>query len=118
WALVDLAAMRAEIPIVPIPTFFSNQQVEHILTEACADVLIGDWPDMFEFVDHISLFETLPVYRLYPSESVSRLPGTIKITFTSGSTGNPKGVCLSEDNLFDVTHSLASALNVAVSRHL
>lgn len=22
WALIDLAAMRAEIPIVPIPTFF------------------------------------------------------------------------------------------------
>ncbi len=31
WALVDLAAMYANVVVVPVPTFFSPPQVEHIL---------------------------------------------------------------------------------------
>lgn len=118
WALVDLAAMRAEIPIVPIPTFFSNDQLEHIIAESGVDLLVGEWPEMFELDDQISQIDTLPVYRLYTSGSTTRLPGTIKITFTSGSTGTPKGVCLSEENLYRVSNSLISVLNVDAKRHL
>lgn len=118
WALIDLAAMRAEIPIVPIPTFFSNKQIEHIISESGVDLLIGEWPEMFELEDQVSQIEALPVYRLYTARTTSRLPNTIKITFTSGSTGTPKGVCLSEENLFRVSSSLISALSVDVKRHL
>lgn len=35
---------------------------------------------------------------------------TVKITFTSGSTGNPKGVCLSQNQIENVVFSLAEKL--------
>ena len=43
WAIVDLAAMAADIVVVPIPTFFSDAQVEHTLEQSRVDALVGDW---------------------------------------------------------------------------
>ncbi len=31
WAIIDLAALLAQIPIIPIPMFFTEQQARHIL---------------------------------------------------------------------------------------
>jgi len=45
-------------------------------------------------------------------------PGTAKITFTSGSTADPKGVCLSNDNQYQVSQSLLSVLKMENVRHL
>ncbi len=45
-------------------------------------------------------------------------PDTAKLTFTSGSTGNPKGVCLSAAQCWQVAESLAGAVHVAAPRHL
>jgi long-subunit acyl-CoA synthetase (AMP-forming) len=44
--------------------------------------------------------------------------GTSKITFTSGSTGAPKGVCLSSENCLNVATSLAQATGIEAPRHL
>lgn len=41
--------------------------------------------------------------------------GTAKITFTSGSTGHPKGVCLSQAHLDKTSHTLASQLVLAAN---
>ncbi|MBO0200764.1 AMP-binding protein, partial [Vibrio alginolyticus] len=49
---------------------------------------------------------------------VAYLPETGKITFTSGSTGQPKGVCLSNDHLCLVAKSLADAVNSTAHSHL
>ncbi|NIY82620.1 AMP-binding protein [Vibrio hepatarius] len=118
WAIVDLAAMMVETPLVPIPTFFSNQQIEHVLTSTGADILVGDWNDQFDRQDSVCHLEGLPAYRIYTEPCGALLEGTVKVTFTSGSTGTPKGVCLSEDNLFRVSSSLVAALDVDVARHL
>jgi long-chain acyl-CoA synthetase len=46
-------------------------------------------------------------------------PGTVKITFTSGSTGAPKGVCLGAKALRRVTGGLVEALApLGITRHL
>ena len=65
WAIVDLAAMMVETPLVPIPTFFSNQQIEHVLTSTGADILVGDWNDQFDRQDSVCHLEGLPAYRIY-----------------------------------------------------
>lgn len=121
WLVVDLAAMKANVVLVPVPTFFSDQQVEHTLAKANIELLVGDWQldqqgDQLEPVARVS---ALPIYRhsVAMSES-SVLPTTVKITFTSGSTGSPKGVCLSQENLDLVAHALAESMTSEGQSHL
>ena len=46
-------------------------------------------------------------------------PGTAKITFTSGTTGTPRGVCLDDAHQWLVAESIVAALrDVAIERHL
>ncbi len=44
--------------------------------------------------------------------------GTQKITFTSGTTGAPKGVCLSAEQQLTLAQSLASVIGLDAPRHL
>ena len=53
-----------------------------------------------------------------PDAAGSVPPGTRKITYTSGTTGNPKGVCLSAANQLNVARSLIEATGLTAPRHL
>ncbi|MCD8497063.1 MAG: AMP-binding protein [Alphaproteobacteria bacterium] len=78
WVLWDLAALMAGIPSVPLPPFFTQEQVFHSLLSAG--------------VSHILSSEGL---RTAGERNSKALPKeTAKVTFTSGTTGSPKGVCL------------------------
>ena len=124
WAIIDLACLLAKIAIVPVPLFFTQQQVTHILSSANIDLLIGDWPEHHQ--QQQSMLSGMPVIVVTP-QSIETSPlnetilnKTAKITFTSGSTGQPKGVCLSQLHLQQVTQTLADTLSESTlpSRHL
>ncbi|WP_427982632.1 AMP-binding protein [Agarivorans sp.] len=117
WLVVDLAAMVADVVVVPIPTFFTQSQVEHSLEQSGADTLIGDW---IESADQllVGYIANLAVYRRAKAKPVPLLAGTSKITFTSGSTGQPKGVCLSQQHLSTVASSLATTVTGLARKHL
>ncbi|MHC6530032.1 AMP-binding protein [Vibrio proteolyticus] len=115
WVVVDLAAMQAGIAIVPVPTFFSDTQTQHTLLASGADLLIGDWPGQGDEIEELS---HLSVRRNPFAVHAERLAGTSKITFTSGSTGAPKGVCLSNTNLTNVTTALAAKMDAHHKTHL
>ncbi|MFH0258209.1 AMP-binding protein [Vibrio rumoiensis] len=114
WMIIDLACLYENICMVPVPTFFSASQVQHVLDQSGADVLIGDWPSE----GNGGAIEGLKVSTRASSHHNQRLAGTFKITFTSGSTGTPKGVCLSVENLSKVTQSLADSVQVGSSKHM
>lgn len=106
WVLTDLAVMKLERVLVPVPLFFSDQQRQHLLAASGIDTLITVSDDQ------------LTIIRL-PSGYPELHADTAKITFTSGTTGTPKGVCLSSDNQLRVAQSLVERLSgLGLSRHL
>lgn len=123
WVVNDLAALSAGLVHVPLPGFFTSAQRQSVLQAAAAD-LVGvsahsyaahEWAGFS--LHHVSE-DGWHWLRRVRQDSVAQ-PLTRKITFTSGSTGSPKGVCLSESGMLQVTHGVAQATApLGLRRHL
>lgn len=119
WALIDLATLAAGLRAVPLPPFFSPAQLAHAIRSGAVDLLIADARlplaafgirDTFA-LEHLPAGCGLVAARL-PASDAARAAihtGTQKITYTSGTTGEPKGVCLALDAMEQVAASLAEA---------
>ena len=120
WALIDLACAMAGIVVIPVPHFFSPQQQAWLLESSGADALISPSHPGWLASEPVSLsFGMLPLWRRTPAQLPPLPAGTAKITYTSGSTGQPKGVCLSLEQMMAVCGSLAARVAPArVEKHL
>lgn len=123
WAIGDLALHHLGRLNVPLPTSFSDAQQRHVLTDAGVDTVLTDRPE--------EVAQRWPEFRVAGCSPASGLqllrrsiepaapPGVTKITYTSGSTGEPKGVCLTDATISCVSRSLAQiAQTIGVRRHL
>ncbi|ACS87696.1 AMP-binding protein [Musicola paradisiaca] len=115
WALIDLACLKAGIVLIPMPLFFSAEQQEWVLESSGADALIGParpgWCP--------TPIGSLPLYRRTPQRRPALPDGTAKITYTSGTTGQPKGVCLSLRGMERTSEALAEQVSsLGLTRHL
>ena len=118
WIVVDLAAMRAGVVHVPLPSFFTDVQRDFALRAAGADAVVEPLP-RGQAADKTLLVAGTPLALNRRIAPVPELPpGTRKITFTSGTTATPKGVCLGEAAL-TVAEGLVQALApLQIRRHL
>jgi long-chain acyl-CoA synthetase len=126
WALADLALHVGGWPSVPLPSAFTDGLKRHALDDAGVDTLLTDDP-----VGSLGWLPDWTVDGTSPASGLHRLrrhaaprrpelpPGTGKITYTSGSTARPKGVCLDGRTLESVAGSVVDAtIDLPIARHL
>jgi long-subunit acyl-CoA synthetase (AMP-forming) len=117
WIEVDLGAQIAGTVLVPLPPYFTREQIAHALADSGADALLAE--------PHVNAVRELDACMLEPiaetgcglawcrvreAAGAEMPPGTAKITYTSGTTGRPKGVCLTQNGMDAVAESLRLAV--------
>jgi long-subunit acyl-CoA synthetase (AMP-forming) len=114
WVTIDLAAQKAGVVLVPLAGFFSAAQLAHAVVASGMDALFGRLPSF------IPAGELEGFAWSRRAATAPALPAaTAKLTFTSGTTGAPKGVPLTAAAQWAVARSLADALRpLGIRRHL
>jgi long-subunit acyl-CoA synthetase (AMP-forming) len=108
WCVADLALLEAGVPSLPLPAFFTPAQTTHALEHSGAQAILRA-ADLHDFS-----ISVLP-----PTAAVALPAGTAKISYTSGSTGEPKGICLAAPHLLAVAQAVVDSVGtVYVGKHL
>ena len=123
FVALDEAAAQLGLVHVPLPQFFSEAQMHHALQAAGVDTLLlgapaaAAWPVLNRRPVDVAGESLLRVQ--LPAVPAAMPAGTVKITFTSGTTGAPKGVCLGADALQRVARGVVAAMApLRIERHL
>ena len=122
WLVVDLATQVLGLTLVPLPLFFTPEQWGHVIAASgmgalfCADPAQGAALGFERAIDGggvLSLCETARAF------APVRLDDVQKLTFTSGTTSAPKGVCLSTAQQWEVAGALREGVaSLGLERHL
>ncbi|MEV4777876.1 AMP-binding protein [Burkholderia sp. LMU1-1-1.1] len=130
WLAVDLATQQLGLTLVPLPLFFTPAQWGHVLADSGATALFcasAGQGAALGFGAAIACGGPLVLCEAAAGASAATpaagfpdaLAGTQKITFTSGTTSTPKGVCLSAGQQWQVARALRDGVaGLALERHL
>lgn len=127
WVLTDLALQHSNKLIVPLPRNFTSQQLVHAMEEANVDVIITDDVErvlsLLPGLQHCGPSPCTGLHALRRQKATitrTEIPeGTAKITYTSGSTSEPKGVCLSASSINRTSRAVTESIKtLRISRHL
>src|SRR3989338_5596958 len=92
WIIADLALSHAGKTVVPLPVFFSSQQLAHIIKDAKVGYILTI-PPLVKTVSAMGVPYGLIDLESAPLDVEAAQPSGC-IIYTSGATGQPKGVRL------------------------
>ncbi len=124
WIVVDLTAMAAGIRVVPLPCFFSDAQIKHAVVNGAVDCLAcaSDLPfGILGTGDPIKAYRNSWLQSLTTQEHavMGNSPAAGKLSYTSGTTGSPKGIDLSYDFIGQTCDSISAVISgLAIETHL
>ena len=108
WVVADLAVTASGRRFVPLPPFFSDDQLAHVVKDAGLGLILAD-NAMAERAVRFAPVRPLPRAEGEASLLADARPGE-RVIYTSGSTGQPKGVRLGDAQLDHVSRGLARAI--------
>jgi len=124
WIVLDLASIAADIKVVPLPWFFSDEQLSHAVETGAVDV-VAYTDDLPRGVTGTGVAEELygnchlQPLSLPVSRAATATPGSTKLSFTSGSTGTPRGVELEHRFIDQTCRSISKAIaTLDIEKHL
>jgi len=134
WIVIDLACALAKVTVVPLPWFFSPQQLDHAVRSAQLDSIVShtDISNLLGVAGTgIDLYAGCSLYisgqpglKEAPDNSASLADArdhseAAKLSYTSGTTGTPKGIELGYELIDKVCSSIAGiAAGLNIERHL
>ena len=115
WIVADLSAINAGVTNIPLAVFFSDAQLQHVIADAQIDSIITDQPHRIESLATVLSKRDIEIAGVaatilqLETESATHYAAA-KVTYTSGSTGTPRGVRLGLAAMETVAASLATAV--------
>jgi long-chain acyl-CoA synthetase len=114
WAIADLGLAASRRTIVPLPTGFSDAQLRHVVRNSGAGCVLFDAANVERAARlgvECRLLDSVCAPTDEPLPEVAAPAGRVnRIVYTSGTTGAPKGVCLTDSNMDFMTAALADAV--------
>lgn len=123
WLVLDAVAQKKGWTFLPLPLFFTQEQVLHALNETRARVWVcpqswqmSGWIFAGNLGNHLQVL----VRKTGLVDAVFRSgEGAGKVTFTSGTTGSPKGIWLSSHQQWVLAADISRTLSyLHIDRHL
>lgn len=115
WVVADLAVTATGRRLVPMPPFFSDEQLDHVVSDSGVELILCDAINE----DRAARFSrTMPIPNiLKPSVLLMGAESGQRVIYTSGSTGQPKGVRHGDRQIDFVSQALAEAISATSDDH-
>jgi long-chain acyl-CoA synthetase len=122
WIAIDLATQELDVPMIPLPAFFTPEQWMHAIKASGAGAIFtmqDAHARILGFTRNVPCDSVLSLHEADECRPDASLRGIQKITFTSGTTSQPKGVCLAAAEQWDVADAIYRRIaQLGVKRHL
>ena len=122
WIVLDLASVVADIRLVPLPWFFSEEQLSHAVDAGAVDFVAfaNELPAGISGTGaRKKLYGDCSLQPVLSSTSRAATVAPGKLSFTSGSTGRPKGIELGYRFIDQTCQSISHAISALdIDKHL